>query len=216
MLSWRWKVSAMSHSGQRTTSPQAGHWMCVEKPRRLSSRITCPSSRSAASIACRSGRLTAPPRRFWSVTQVDRSPPRASAGRSRGGASRAACTRPDCARCQTLERRAWPSPAPAGPLRLGPAAGHVAGVVPRGTVLLERRLVLLVQRRSGPGAAWGRTRRCGRRPPPAPRRPAIRCQCRCRSTSLRWLCSTATWSNRARNRPTVCGVRLISGTSTIA
>ena len=45
---------------------------------------------------------------------------------------------------------------------------------------------------------------------------AIRCQCQCRSASVRWLCSTATWSNRARNRCRVCGVRLISGTSTIA
>ena len=42
------------------------------------------------------------------------------------------------------------------------------------------------------------------------------CQWRCRSASLRWLCSTATRANRRRNRRIVCGVRLISGTSTIA
>ena len=41
---------------------------------------------------------------------------------------------------------------------------------------------------------------------------AIRCQCQCRSASLRWLCKTATSPKRWRNRSTVCGVRLISGT----
>ena len=45
---------------------------------------------------------------------------------------------------------------------------------------------------------------------------AMLCQWRCRSASLRWLCSTATLANRRRNRRIVCGVRLISGTSTIA
>ena len=34
----------------------------------------------------------------------------------------------------------------------------------------------------------------------------IRCQCQCRSASLKWLCSTATEPNRRRNRSTVCGV----------
>ena len=45
---------------------------------------------------------------------------------------------------------------------------------------------------------------------------AIAFQWRCRSASERWLCSTATLPNRRRNRRIVCGVRLISGTRTIA
>ena len=45
---------------------------------------------------------------------------------------------------------------------------------------------------------------------------AMLCQWRCRSASLMWLCRTATLANRRRNRRIVCGVRLISGTSTIA
>src|SRR5436190_1099691 len=37
-------------------------------------------------------------------------------------------------------------------------------------------------------------------------------QCRCRSESLKWLCSTATFGNRRLNRRIVWGVRQISGT----
>ena len=45
---------------------------------------------------------------------------------------------------------------------------------------------------------------------------AICCQCQCRSASVKWLWRTATRGNRDWNRARVCGVRLISGTSTMA
>ena len=119
----------MSHCGQRTTWPQAGHWMCVEKPRRFNSSITCPPSSSAALMAVCSCRLMAP-------LESDRGPsrrggrscpPPASAGRARGAASRPARTGRS-GHDASSPATAWPSPRPAGslPPRPGrwPRRGH--------------------------------------------------------------------------------------------
>ncbi len=159
-----------------------------------SSRITCPPSCSAASIAWCSCRLIAPRlQRSLTLGRADRScRPPAAADRTPAAASRPADTRPAAARCQ-LSSDGVAEPSTSGTLSaLARAMRHVAGVVARGRLLLERSFRALRPARSGPGAAWGRRSRCGRRRPPAPRPSAIRCQCQCRSASLRWLCSTAT------------------------
>ena len=159
----RWCVSAMSHCGQRTTWPQAGHWMCVEKPRRFSSRITCPPSSSAASMAACSCRLIAPRlRRSRAARRADRScPPPAAAGRTPAAASRPARYSPVCGPVPALQRRRGRAEHQRNRFGRGPGHGHVAGVIARRGLLLERRLVLFVQhdqpqvRRGGEDRAAG-------------------------------------------------------------
>ena len=190
----RWCVRAMSHCGQRTTWPQAGHWMCVEKPAPVQAAESParPSSSAWRMAAC-SCRLIAPREspRVLVAAQVDRAhrrqrpvqhPPRHLDQRVLAG------LRP----VPALQRRRGRAEHQRHPFGLGPGQGHVAGVIARGALLLERRLRAPRPARSAPGAAWGRRPRCGRRRPPAPAPSAIRCQCQCRSASLRWLCSTAT------------------------
>ena len=102
------------------------------------------------------------------------------------------------------------------PVQLRPLHGDVAGVVARRRLLLERGLVLLVDHDQAEPPRRREHGRAGADDHLRPRPRRCVCQCRCRSASLRWLCSTATWAKRRRNRRIVCGVRLISGTSTIA
>ena len=102
------------------------------------------------------------------------------------------------------------------PFHLRSLDGHVARVVPRRRLLFEAALVLFVDDQQAPAGARARRPPSERRRRPATSPEAMLCQWRCRSASLMWLCSTATRANRRRNRRIVCGVRLISGTSTIA
>ena len=162
----------MSQSGQRTTWPQAGHWMCVEKPRRFSSRITCPPSSSAAAIAWCSCRLIAPRvcRRRSSHAQVDRAHGRQRPVRAPAAASRPAGTRRVCARCQ-LSSDGVAEPSTSGTSSAAARRdGHVAGVIARRRLLLERRLVLFVEHDQPQVRRGGEDRAAGARPPPGPRR----------------------------------------------
>ena len=153
----------MSQCGQRTTWPQAGHWMCVEKPRRFSSRITWPPASRRLRMAVCSWRLIGPCARCRGARrpQVDRADQRAAGGPSTRRGISTSTYWPVCARCQ-LSSDGVAEPSTSGTaFGLGPGQGHVAGVVPRGGFLLERGLVLFVEhdqpqvRRGGEDRAAG-------------------------------------------------------------
>ncbi len=69
----------------------------------------------------------------------------------------------------TLQRRRRRTQHQRRPLRRGAGGGHVAGVIPRGRLLLERALVLLVQDDQAQVRRWGEDRAAG---PDHHRRPA--------------------------------------------
>ena len=208
----------MSQSGQRDHVPQAGHWMCVEKPRRFSSRITCPPvcQRRGCMAMC-SGRLMAPLRlpplhsSRRSIVPTERQRPVQHAP---GHLDQPVLARSGAV--PTLQRRRGRAQHQRHPFGRRPGNGHVAGVIARGSLLLERRLVLLVQddqaqlRRGGEDRAAGAhhhlhlARRRSAASASAARRRSDGCAARPPRRTAQ------------RNRSTVCGVRLISGTSTIA
>ena len=93
---------------------------------------------------------------------------------------------------------------------------HVARVVADALLLLEARVVLLVDDDEPERGAPVRRARCGRRWRRRPRPARSRRHISCRSRGVRPEWRTATSSpKRARKRATSCGVSAISGTSTI-
>ena len=118
-----------------------------------------------------------------------------------------------CAACQ-LSNDGVAEPSTSGILPVAPAARDVSSVISRGGFLFERRLVLFVnhdQPRCGSGANTALrapTTTCT-----SPR--AMRCHSACRAAA-EVAVQHGDASKRARKRRRVCGVKLISGTSTIA
>ena len=120
--------------------------MCVEWPRRLSSRITCPPSRSASSIARCSGRLIAP-RDVLLWISLRRSIVR-TAGMGRSSTRRGISTSRIFAALgpvPTFERRRRTGQNERHVLVGGAAHGHIARVIAGRGFLFECGFVLLVE-----------------------------------------------------------------------
>ena len=179
--------------------------MCVLKPRRLSSRITCPSSLRASSIARCSDRLTAPRlARLWNSVR------RSIVATAGSGRSLDAAGHVDEAEGfidQFLDLRfadltcwpdasfpatAWRCRGPAARFPSRPAAGRrrgrdSAGVSP---CLNEPSCSSSITIRPSCGVGAKTALRAPTTTCTSPR--AICCQCQCRSASDRCECSTAT------------------------
>ena len=209
---WRWTISETSQLGQPQWCPQERQVSQGAKPRRLISTIALPPAR--ADLLQR-----LPGRRRAAGPSAGR--PRACRRTSTGGIA-AAVDAPRQLQPRQLEpglraaasrcRRRAPRRSRAARLA-GDRAGVVAGVA----LLLVGGVVLLVDHDQAEVADRGedgraradadaRPRRCAGAATRRSARPAERAECRTAKRS----------PSRARKRATACGVRPISGTSTIA
>ena len=204
----------MSHCGQRAACPQARHCTCVANPRRFKRSMTWPPPASAHLMPAMRRGLTAPSDRLFGSRRstvstagscdpptrlanahIFHSPRRQRANVSSDGVAEPSTSGTLSAfAIHSATSRAW-----------------YRGAVPcLNDVSCSSSMTIKPSRGAGAKIAL-------RAPTITPTRPAaISLHCACRSVAVRWLCSTATLPKRARKRSQVCGVRLISGTSTIA
>ena len=197
----RRRSSGTSRRGRSRGSRGSSTSRAVEQHDRLAAaraRTSASASRSAGGAMCapRMSRISTGGSGRPSTRLGRRSRVSATTLSGRGVALPASSTAPCCAR---------------------PADGDRAGVVARVPLVLVGRVVLLVDDDQADVGERREHRRArpDARPAPRPRAAAATRRGARPRPSPEW--STATTSpNRAWNRPTVCGVSAISGTSTIA
>ena len=201
--------------GHIAFQPHAAHSSDGAKPRRLMNSNVCSSRASRAAIAA------------WSAGPIPSTLP-GCAIRNHSHRRKRRVERRPCAAASAngnvpvSPARSFPATASRCPASYGNVAQpcaidrDIARVISHALLLLERRVLLLVD--DDQAEPWQRREHGKARPDKQIASPlAAASHCRRRSPAASLLCSTAVRAsgNAPRMRSTSCGVRLISGTSSI-